>query len=96
MVGKSAGSGPYDSVEPGEGEDWDEDYVLYPDFESNPLVCEGNLEIEICDWTKASVTLTSPRINDVFRFFANNHDGHHGFLEAVNYEKNKLILHSGS
>jgi len=72
--------------------------VVYPDFEANPLIIEGDLKVVIDDWNKASVTLTNPKINDVFRFFANNHDGHHGFLEGVyyNFKDGELHLISGS
>jgi len=85
----------YDSIpEVGAG-DFDELYK-YPDFEANPLICEGELEVEISDWNGAKTTLTNPRINDVFRFFANNHDGHHGFIEGVDLKDGKLVIYSGS
>lgn len=86
----------FDTVEhenDGETEDW---VVKYPDFESNPLICEGDLKIRINDWDGAEITLTNPRINDVFRFFANNHDGHHGFIEGVDLVNGILEITSGS
>lgn len=86
----------FDTVEYGseeKGTDWT---VKYPDFEGNPLVCEGDLKIKIEDWDGAETTLTNPRINDVFRFFANNHDGHHGYIEGVSMEGDTLVICSGS
>lgn len=72
--------------------------VKYPDFDANPLVCEGELKVKISDWDEKETVLTNPHINDIFNFFANNHDGHHGFLEGVdwNEEEQILYLHSGS
>lgn len=72
--------------------------VKYPDFQGNPLICEGELYVVIGDWDKKDIVLTNPRINDVFRFFANNHDGHHGYFEGIVYndKNNTLTILSGS
>lgn len=80
----------------GDDDDIDNWIVKYPDFEGNPLVCGGDLKVRIQDWSKKETVLVNPRINDVFRFFANNHDGHHGFIEAVELEDGVLVIYSGS
>ena len=94
VYGEWAQFSSFDTVDD-TGEDW---IVKYPDFEGNPLICEGELKVIIDDWDKAEIVLTDPRINDVFRFFANNHDGHHGFLEDVMWidEYKALVLICGS
>lgn len=74
----------------------DEWIVKYPNFKDNSLIVEGKVEVVIKDWFGASVVLNYPRAGDIYRFFANNHDDHHGYLEAVVVEDNKIVLYSGS
>lgn len=85
----------FDSGDYDKDGDW---HVTYPDFSVNPLIFEGELKVKISDWEAAETKLTNPHFYDILNFFANNHDGHHGYLEGVNWNKKTktLELHSGS
>lgn len=77
-------------------DDEDEWMVKHPDFSKNEVIYNGCIKVEINDWENAWIYMDYPKANDIYRFFANNHDGHHGFLESIRFdEKNKKIILSG-
>lgn len=66
-----------------DNEDIDNWIVSAPDIESNKPLAQGTFDVVIRDWGDATTVMTDPTWKDILIFFANNHDGHHGFLEDV-------------
>lgn len=77
-------------------EDGSYDYQLYPDLNDNTPLIEGDVTVRIEDWDNKESKMTSPTLLDVVKFFANNHDGHHGYLEDIEYKNGQLVVISGS
>jgi hypothetical protein len=86
----------FDSIDYGDDDKGSEWIVKYPDFSNEEVIYEGELTVRIEDWENKSQVFTNPTIKDIFRFFANNHDGHHGYLEGYSMENGELVLHAGS
>jgi len=70
--------------------------VASPDIQSDKPLVEGAAIIKIDDWEKAKIAIDNPTWKDVIVFFANNHDGHHGYLEFIEVEGDIITIKSGS
>lgn len=78
-------------------EDDDVEKLVFPNFKYPVPVYEGTVTVTIDDWDKKTTKMTNPTLADICKFFANNHDGHHGYLEGIKYsETDGIILISGS
>lgn len=63
-----------------------EDIVKYPDFfDKTPLV-EGEVILAVQDKGCPTLPVHSPTWKDIASFFTYAHDGHHGFLEGLEWE----------
>jgi hypothetical protein len=66
--------------------------VKYPDFNDPNIIFEGDLKVKFPDRDDKIKTLTNPMAKDIYAFFHYNNDGHHGFLEDIEWNEEEQCL----